>query len=191
MTQVGAMGRETTEQILGEIPDFLRGAIPLSLVGMPEQVDGRVPILGTAGYNPYSSLDSIIKAGQALTTGDVELGEVVAGQANPFLTGTIEQITGTKLLSGARLPESSRQGGLLPNVLAGLIANLPQARIIDTAVTGPDGDENSLYPGDVRQFINAYMGVPSKALNLDVAKAMAERDDGVPASSKRKGRGSY
>lgn len=186
MTSLGEQGAETTEKLLGQIPDFLRGALPLSMIGLPEQVDGRVPILGTAGFNPYSSLDSVIRAGQAITTGGVPTGEVFAGQLNPFLTAAIEQTTGQRLLSGAKLPDSATEGGLVPNVLASIIGNLPQSRIIDTSLTGPDGDEDSLYPGDAMQFIYAYLGVPAKALNLDVAAEMADRRDGVPASKKRR-----
>ena len=175
MTEIGRSGTEETERILGEIPEFLRGALPLSLIGLPEQVDGRVPILGTSGLNPYSSLDSVIKTGQALTTGNVNVGEVFAGQMNPFITAAIEQTTGQRLLSGSKLPDSATEGGIIANILASTVANLPQSRIIDTAVTGPDGNEDTLYTGDTLQFLYAYLGAPLKAMNLDVAHEMGKR----------------
>lgn len=188
MTAMGKQGVETTEQMLGDIPDFLRGALPLSLVGLPESVDGRVPILGTAGFNPYSSLDSVIKAGQVLTTGsDVGAGEVLAGQINPFATALIEQTTGQSLLSGARLPASATAGGILPNVIASVFGNLPQTKLAEAAVEGPQGNDESLYPNDALQFLYAYLGVPAKALNPAAAAQMAARRDNVPAPKGKKG----
>lgn len=175
MTELGAEGVQTTEELLGEIPDFLRGALPLSLVGMPEAVDGRVPILGTAGYNPYSSLESLIKVGRAMTTGDVSIGEAAASQLNPFLTAAIEQTTGQRLLSGAQLPDNATQGGLVPNVLATILGNLPQVQIADTALTGPRGGPDTLYPGDWQQYLAAYLGFPAKRLNTKTASEIAKR----------------
>ncbi len=189
MTSLGQQGVETTEQMLGDIPDFLRGALPLSMVGLPESVDGRVPILGTAGFNPYSSLDSVIRAGQALTTGGVPAGEVLAGQINPFATALIEQTTGQSLLSGARLPASATEGGILPNVIASVFGNLPQTKLANAAINGPQGNDKSLYPNDALQFLYAYLGVPAKALNVDAAAAMAARRDGVPSSKSKSRRG--
>lgn len=189
MTELGAKGVETTEQMLGDIPDFLRGALPLSLVGLPESVDGRVPILGTAGVNPYSSLDSVIRAGQSLFTGEVPAGEVIASQVNPIVTAAIEQTTGQSLLSGARLPADATAGGLLPGVISRMVTNLPQYKLGQAAVNGPQGSDDTLYPNDALQFLYAYLGVPAKALNPEVAAEIAARRSGTKTTKKKTLRG--
>jgi hypothetical protein len=185
VTQLGAQGVQTTEQLLGEVPDFLKGALPLSMVGLPESVDGRVPILGTQGLNPYASLRSVIEAGQALTTGGVPAGEVFASQLNPFITGAIEQTTGTNLLSGKQLPQGATEGGLITNILADTAMNLPQVKVEESLRGKVYRSPDTLYKNDPLQFIYSYLGLPAKQMNPEAAAKLAEERDGVTTSKKK------
>ena len=179
MTELGAQGVQTTEDMLGDVPDFLKGALPLSMVGLPAEVDGRVPILGTSGLNPYSSLNDVIRMGQLVTSGHIPAGEVFAGEANPFYTALMEQVTGTNLLTGKPLPKSATQGSLPENMIASIIEGLPQTKIVESATGHAYQSPDTLYKNDLSQFLLAYIGVPAKQLNTKAAEKLAkERERG-------------
>lgn len=183
MQQVGMAGTDYTEQVLGEIPDWLKGAIPLSLFGFPD-VEGRTPIVTTTGLNPYSTLEGLLGLSQAVVTGDTNIGSALASQLHPAIAGTIETTTGQSLLTGAKLPVN--EGGILPRVLANIGVQLPETNLIKSFVSGPQGSYKTMFAKDSQQYGGAFVGVPIKYLNKQAAAAVAERENGKPASRRKK-----
>lgn len=183
MQQVGNEGVETTEEMLGKIPEFLRSALPMSLLGLPEQIDGRVPILGTTGLNPYATIGSQVDLVSAALTGGSPSGQAVSSFLHPFIGAGIEAVTGQRLLSGGR---SGGEGGILPKILQNVIGNLPETQILDVATMGAEGGDSTLFERDLPQYLSAFLGVPIKQLNQQAAAAMAERLDKVPKKRRRR-----
>jgi hypothetical protein len=186
LTEVGKVGTETTEELLGQIPDWLKGALPLSLLGFPEEANGRTPIATTQGFNPYATLEQLMNLGQAAITGKGNVTSAVASELHPALSGAIESLTGTSMLTGA--PITRDDTGVLPAVAGGLVSGLPQVNLIKSWLGKTGSSADTLFAKDAKQYTSAYLGVPIKELNLKTAAAMAERADGKPKKKRRRGR---
>lgn len=186
LTEVGKQGTAKTEELLGQVPVWLKGALPLSLLGFPEEANGRTPIATTAGWNPYASLEQLLNLGQAIVTGDGNVTSAVASELHPAISGGIESLTGTSMLTGA--PIQRDDTGVLPAVAAGMVGGLPQVNVIKSLLGKTGGNLETLYAKDAKQYVGAYIGVPIKELNKATAKAMAERADGKPKKKRRRGR---
>jgi hypothetical protein len=129
-TRQGEAGTHQTEQALGNIPDFLKGALPLG-----EGSQGRTKILTTQGLNPYASIPDVADTVGALVgIGNAKPAGVIASQINPIITGAIESATGQSLLSGARLPH--RKGGIIGQTASDIVESLPQVKLAETLING-------------------------------------------------------
>lgn len=187
LTEVGKQGTATTEEMLGQVPEWLRGALPLSLLGFPEEANGRTPIATTTGLNPYATLEQLMNLGQAAITGKGNVTAAVASELHPALSGAIESLTGTSMLTGA--PITRDDTGVIPSVIGGMVSGLPQVNLIKSWLGKTGGNPDTLFAKDAKQYTSAYLGVPIKELNVKTALAMAERQDGKKKRRKRRGRG--
>jgi hypothetical protein len=180
---VGELGtNDTTAKLGGNIPSFLKGVVPLGHAG----ADGRTPILATLGLNPYASLPDVTDTVGALVgAGSQGAGETFAGQLNPIITSLIEATTGQSLLSGAKLHK--RSGGIIGNVVANVVQNLPQAKLLDTIINGeaqPRPNKSTgkvtpfLYRKDALTQLEALFGVPIKKLDTKTASEQADKKAG-------------
>lgn len=183
--RVSNLGIETTEDILGELPEFLRGAIPLGKKG------DRADILLTSSLNPFATISDLAKTAEALTTGGgVGGGSPVFSQLNPFITGPIQAATGRSLLTGGPAPS---YGGVIPSVAVNTLMGFPQARLgkalitPDTAQT--DAGNERLFAADDRSPLTSFLGVPLRNVSLEQAAVIAEREK--PKRKKRRKKNPY
>lgn len=178
MAKMGAEGAEETERVLGEIPKFLKGAIPLSLLGMKSDSKGRTGVLTTQGLNPYASIAELFDVAKAATVGGPQrAGESIGGQINPLLQGAIEGLTKRSLLSGTPVEP---KGGLLVSPYVRAVENLPQFNLVEAAVKGKAKQRPghpTLYEKDLSDQIWAILGVPVKNVSKQSAKNLSRRED--------------
>lgn len=180
---VGQQGTQDTINKLGNIPDFLRGVMPLGGHGK----DGRTRVLTTQGLNPYASLPDVADTVGALVgVGKGGAGSAFASQLNPVITGAVESATGQSLLSGAKLPH--RPGGVVGQTLANTFEGLPLPKLAATLVNGEAQPKPNARTGQIKPFlyrkdakaqVAALLGVPVKELDKGAASALADKQSGV------------
>lgn len=145
--QIGQIGKQWSDQQLGQVPSFLKAAIPLGHGG-----DGTTKVLGTQGLNPYATL-SQLERGSATDYSSLGL--------NPFVEGPMQYL---QAHSGNVSP-----GQLLLSPLKDLVRGLPPSRLI--APMPP----SKLYPNRNRNSeLWSYLGVPIKEYNPAVAANQAK-----------------
>lgn len=179
--QLGYQGTQTTEKYLGQLPTYLKGLVPLTLLGMKGD-KGKLPVFQTQGINPFASVPELVDAASgaahALVSGkpqDIKLGETLGAQLNPLVGSAIEHISGHSLLSDAP-PDHS--------IIGGIIHSLPQVKIADEIVSPSHPKVNKrtgkatpfMLSKDEGQAIRAWLGVPSRSINPERAKAQYRKE---------------
>jgi len=180
---ISATGEKHVQDMLGQMPDFLEGAIPTSLIwGGPGEifsaitggkVGHRKGVLLTTGLNPYSSVADLVKTGGDIVGATSKQGsssglDSLAGQLNPILEGGVEQLTGKNLLTGAPI---QRTGPGIANIYTNAAANTPQAKLL--ASLGAKAQPGRLYAGDTRQQLTSILGVPIRQVDPAEAAKLA------------------
>lgn len=173
-TAVGQQGANETRKQLGNIPDWMVGAIPL-----PFKVPGegnRATLLNTQGMNPYSSVPDLVGLAQALTTGHTQdsAGDTVLGTVNPLIKGLVEHTMGQKA-TGA--PVTSH-GGVIPSALVDIFNSLRPVQIgRSVAGMSPPTSTKSgtprLYKTDINTILSALVGTPIQEADLSHAAQLA------------------
>lgn len=187
-SRLSALGIESTQELLGEIPEFLNGAIPLSVLGFEDDERNRKDILLTASLNPFASIGEIATLVEAFTTGSARPGAAAMG-LNPFATAAIEYMSGRSLLSGA---QKEQFGGLIPSVLKATAEGLPQVRITEALLTEDttesDAGNDLLFARDDRGPLTSLFGVPIRSLSQEAAERIASLEGGGTATPPRRRR---
>lgn len=179
LQKISNMGEEETKRILGDMPEFLKGALPLELLGLSGAGGDRANILLTQGMNPYATLAELSSTGEALTTGTGESGlGAAAFGANPLITGFIESVTGRSLLTGA--PVKTR-GGVIPSVLSKTLSELPYPKVAEAALspatdTSPAGNPY-LYRHDVTSPLTSLLGIPIRSASKEASARLVKQQD--------------
>lgn len=198
LMQMGNQGNEETRKILGDIPSFMQGNIPLSAIGLGGHHSGilgfvlgdehgdRVKSLMTTGTNPYSAVPDVLDAVSTLAQGNPQAGEVLSGQLNPLITGAIQHMTGQSLLSGKKLDQ---HGGFLQDVAENTLTNTPWAKLAQTEIEGrplPHPDKRTgkikeplLYRGDTRQQLSSLLGLPIREASPEAAESRYRAEVGI------------
>lgn len=200
MANLGRQGTAQTEELLGKIPHFLKGAVPLGALGI-DHVPGipdsakRVPILTTQGLNPYASLADI---GTAVGVAGFGKKEPNPGEAlstiNPIVSGTISFFTGRDIVTGKQV---EKHGNPLSTALVNIGRGLPQVRLASAAlpeqgfgwdlirkamgekqhgsykVKGEKGTRQALYSQSWEEIAAAYLGIPIKEYSPSAGKKRA------------------
>jgi hypothetical protein len=196
--QAGQMGHDQTAKMLGNLPSFMEGALPLSLLGLRGNAgNGRTSILTTSGLNPYSTVSDLTNAALAATTGGSAgaAGAALEGAGNPIVANLINSIVGANPETGAPVP---KHGGPISSALvntaegftpaqtlmrlAGLIPQHPKTPAGAGAFGGGRTPKPFLYNKDAMASILASLGVPVKKANLARAHQMADKERGVKSS---------
>jgi hypothetical protein len=129
LAKTGQLGADETRQALGQIPDFLTGALPLSMLGIHVDHNNRKAILTTQGLNPYATVSELVDAAkQATVGGKGHPGESIGSTLNPFLANAIQALTGHSLLSDAPMP---KHGGVIPTVGQNVAESLPYVKLAE------------------------------------------------------------
>lgn len=173
LQQLSELGISETEKQLGQIPDFLKGAIPLAALGFGDKT-GRANVMLTASLNPFATVGDLAASVEAWTSGQrARRGEAV-NQFNPFITSSFESIFQTSLLTGSPSP---REGGILTDVLSRSVLTLPQPKLVK-ALTSKDQTQTPkgndyLYARDDRSQWSSLLGVPLRNVSQETAAKLA------------------
>jgi hypothetical protein len=183
MQQTSRMGNEEAKKLLGALPSFMEGALPLSLFGMHEH-NQRTPLLMTSGLNPYHTIGELAQfATSATTRHDPASGADAASQLSPLLTGLVEQISGHKI--GTQAPPDTH-GGVLPSVLANTATGTSYGTLIKRLIEGtPQPKRNAqgktkpfLYQKTAGETLEGLFGFPMKNVSLERAHQMSDQETG-------------
>ncbi len=185
--RLGSEGDTQADKILGKIPDFMKGAIPVhahkgGILGfvLGQGLPGRQKILLTSGLNPLAAASEDVHAIASLV-GARRPGEAAGGQLNPLLSGAIAGITGQRLFSGSKAP---RHGGILGTAATETFGQLPQVKIIENLVGGnkppvTKRGKPTLYAKNQRQLVSSFLGLSTRDVSPQAAKALYDKQEGV------------
>jgi hypothetical protein len=176
--KLGDMGLQETEKLVGELPDFLKGAIPLAALGFGDHT-GRMNLLSTASLNPYATVGDLADSVAAWTTGGAGRRGAALSQANPFVVGAAESVFQTSALTGVPSP---RHGGVIEDVLGRTLSQFPYVR---AGKIFSDGDRfqtpkgNDLLFGQTKTTaISSLLGVPIKDTSRKRSEELTAQLDG-------------
>lgn len=188
---VSRQGVEETKKALGNIPSFLLGSVPLSMLGVKPGKDGRLPIAETTSINPLSTAPDLFDIARAVGgSKQVKPGEAIGSQLGPILQGGIQYLTGTNLQTG--VPMKRKPGGLLGEVASDAYGNLPMVDLLKKAIEGnPQPKPNAttgktqpfLFAKDKSADISSILGVPMRKMDTSAAQRLYDKEIG-----KKKGR---
>lgn len=178
-----SFGADKNEELLGALPDFLQGVLPMGSVE-----DDSVRVVNSNSLNPFATIGDVAGMLKSATVGDVQVGgSNPASLMNPGLKSLVETFTGQDLFYGTPLPgvEDPNPNGwdpadLLPPGYAGrlgerLVSSFPQQRLFERLTgTGVQGNA-SLYDDSTLDTLLSYFAFPTKRLNVDQANARASQ----------------
>jgi xanthosine utilization system XapX-like protein len=197
LAQLGAMGDKQANQEMGNVPDFMKGAIPVSGHGagilgllLGQNIRGRKKVLLTAGYNPLAAAADDADAIAALFgQGPRGAGEAIGGQLNPVISGAIAGITGQNLFSGAKAETHGL--GPIGGAYEETINQLPHTKLIKqllgkkTPTTTSKGTP-TLYEKGMRQTISSLLGLNERDFSPVAAKRLYDEQHGIKKGRRRK-----
>jgi hypothetical protein len=185
LQSISNQGVDQAEKILGPLPDFLKGAIPLSVLGIGS--GSRTNVLSTQGLNPFATLGDIAEGGQALATGGgLHPGESTLGQLFPAIPAAVEWATKKSLLTGQDLKTT---GPPLAFIAKRIEEQIPEVKVMGSLVAPqsnvtPKGNP-TLYAKSSTESLSSLLGIPIKQIDKSAANAVAAKQD--PKKKKRHG----
>jgi hypothetical protein len=204
LSQLGALGDSEAKRELGNLPDFMKGAVPLrghegGVLGLlfGQQIRGRQKIALTAGYNPLAAAADDATALAALVgAGPKGPREALGSQLNPVVSGAIGGITGEQLFSGAQakgleLPGGRHVTGPVGEALNETFAQLPQVKLAKTEFGGAPSDKTkkgdpTLYTKDVRQQLSSLFGFNERDYSPEAAAKLYREEHHIKKGRRRK-----
>jgi hypothetical protein len=188
MGQMGQEGKDTVERIIGKVPTYMEGVIPLSMLGL-----GKGKVLGTHGMNPYSTIGDISGLVRGLTVGgSSHAGQDIASGVNPFVVSAMEHITGQRI--GTDIPVNTK-GGLVPSTLTDVLSKVSEMKLATTLIQGeaqphPNARTGKttpfLYRKDAKSQALGLLGLPVKDVNVSRAHELANKELGVKRRKRRR-----
>lgn len=191
LARTGDQGTVEGKKMLGDVPGFMQGALPLSMLGIHADSKGRKGLLMTTGLNPYHTVADLAQAlTAAVTRHDATSGADAASNLSPLITGIVEQLSGHKI--GTQAPAQSH-GGVIPSVLANTALGTTYGGLIQKALGGgkftpkpgtrtsshPFGNpQPTLYDHSTDSAVSSLFGLPIREANLTRAKQMSDQETG-------------
>jgi hypothetical protein len=191
LAKEGQAGTETGKNVLGDVPEFMQGALPLSMLGIHGDTKGRKGLLMTTGLNPYHTVGDLAQAlTAAATRHDATSGADAANNLSPLITGIVEQLSGHKI--GTEAPAAAH-GGVIPSVLANTALGTTYGGLIQRALGGgkftpkpgtrsgthPFGNpKDTLYDHSTGSTVSSLFGLPIREAAMARAKQMADQETG-------------
>jgi len=192
LTYAGQLGIEKTKEVLGDLPDFLKVAMPLELLGFHHNPNSRAGIISTQGLNPYASVPQAIDVLNMLVTGRGRPNEAMAQILGPLPAGAIEFTTGQSLLSGKKIKS---RGGLISSIGINQFLETPLPRLYEAAAGGTKttnkAGQPTLYKSDFKTALAAFLGVPVKEMSTEAAYNLALRERGEKKPPKQRGKSPF
>lgn len=205
LAALGAMGHEgksEVQKVLGNVPSYVEGVMPLSMIGLAKaplgiggtQGPDQTGVVSTRGLNPYATMGDLAGLVQSLTVGGTpNPGENITSGINPVITHAIERIAGKRL--GTNVPLTTK-GSFVGNVVKDTFQDVPEIKIPMTLLGGtPKPKPNKrtgevtpfLYSKDPKTQVASLLGIPIKEMNVKRANALAvEEQTGKKPRSTRK-----
>lgn len=185
--RLGQYGSQVNAGAFPNVPEYMKAFIPFG--------DRRGAMQGginTAGMNPYQAIVEMGDAVKQLAFDKDKTGATgkVASFLNPFIGASVEEATGTSLLTGAPSPTPKIPGlpnAFMFNVPARILMSTPQVRAAGTQYDSSFGSKpsgadlltptgrlkkpkvNTLSKGSHTQWLN-FMGFPVKDVNIPAAQ---------------------
>jgi hypothetical protein len=197
LAQMGAMGDKEADKEMGKVPDFMKGAIPVSghgsgLLGLllGQNIAGRKKVLLTAGYNPLAAAADDADAIAAMFgQGPRSPSESIGGQLNPLISGTIAGITGQTLFSGAKA--ETHGFGPVGAAYEEAFGNLPHTKLIKLAFgekpsTTTKKGTPTLYEKGMRQTLSSILGINERDFSPAAAKRLYDEQHHIKKGRRRK-----
>lgn len=153
LSKLGQVGAESTREALGEIPDFLLGAIPL------HRDRARADIFNTTPLNPFATVP--------------QLSQDISGTVNPLVAAAARAVLGQSAYDRVSPGAAGQTAG---SEFARILRGLPPARLAEAfAGTLPRGtpDKPTLYRRDPVSELMAFLGAPRKNVSLSRAREFA------------------
>lgn len=195
LTHMGAEGNTYTQKTLGNLPDFMQGAVPLGkhggilgaiLGGVPA---GREKALLTNSFNPLASAGEDANALAALAGQQVgSKSDALGFQINPIIAGAISSLTGQQLGSGAPV---HYKGGVIGGAATNTFGSVPLAKLIQSLVSPQPSTTKkgkpTLYTHGPRQQIQSLFGLPVRDVSREAAAIMLAKQAGSKKGKKSSG----
>ena len=191
MMALGEYGIEETKAALGEIPEFMRGVVPLGgfLEGTPQ--DGRVSILSTAGMNPWNTPAELMRGVASLMGGGGRTSETLGSMFGPVPATVIESLTGRDLLTDVPTKKNALgvaienfglnpERGSLPQIQLGqFIGEMTGLRedVPGTYDKSDGGTAERLYDPNAFNTLLGLHGFPRKYVSKSAAKKRKKQED--------------
>jgi hypothetical protein len=159
LARLGEVGKEATQNALGDVPDYLQGLLPLG------GHDGKERVLSTGGLNPFATIPQELQGVGGLLAGKPGATGRAFSQLgpNPLILGLIENLAGKNLFTGGEL-KPGPVPGVIGQTVAGVGTQLPLAQI--AAAASGHGRESKLYgKQDLREALLQFLGAPVKSLD--------------------------
>jgi hypothetical protein len=189
---IGTLGNLKTQEIMGQVPDFMLGAIPAKLLTGPlsplaslmgQAPNSRVNVFTTAGLNPYASIGDVSHMGlAALGIGHFRTGEALGSTLNPLIQGAAQQLAGTNLATGTPMKPSA--GGPIIGMYTSMFEGLPQMSLLK-GLLGMEGDSTTskgnptLYAKTLQASFSSYAGFPIRQVDVGTANSLADLTNGT------------
>jgi hypothetical protein len=199
LAQLGALGDKEADRELGKIPDFMKGAIPVSGHGsgilgllLGQNIAGRKKILLTSGYNPLAAAADDADAIAAMFgQGPRSPSESIGGQLNPVIAGAISGITGQTLFSGAKADTHGL--GPVGGIYEEAFGQLPHKKLIELSLgkkppTTTKRGTPTLYDKGMRQVLSSIMGLNERDFSPAAARRLSDEQTGTKRGRRRKAR---
>lgn len=192
---IGTLGGVKTQEILGQVPDFMLSAIPAKIMSGPLGAlmghnGSRISVLNAASLNPYGTIADITGMGLAgAGIGHFKTGDSLGASLNPVLQSAATQITGTNLQTG--LPTKPTPGGPLVGTYLGVFGNVPQLNLLK-ALAGMEGQsltsagKPTLYAHNIQNPLSSWLGLSIRQVDTSTAKGLYDKQEGIKHPRKKK-----
>jgi hypothetical protein len=192
---IGTLGGVKSEEILGQVPDFMLAAIPAKIMSGPlgalmGKNGSRISVINAASLNPYGTIADITGMGLAAGgIGHFKTGDSLGASLNPVLQSAATQITGTNLQTG--LPTKATPGGPLVGTYLGVFGNVPQLNLAKALVGMEGGSLTSagkptLYAHNIQNPLSSWLGLSIRQVDLGTAKSLYDKQEGIKHPRKKK-----
>ena len=173
--EIAQYGVEKNEEIFGEFPDYLKGAIA---IGDGDE-EGNQRIIPTNTLNPFATAGDVAGIVKSLALGDIQVGgSNPMSVANPFIKAPIETFTNRDLFYGTPVDKENDMS-YLATLGERVYHSFPQTRAGEKiAAANDDLGYVPMYEQSLADTLLGYLGVPTKQLNTGIAneRAQAQRE---------------